>query len=791
MSTSITTSSITKEQINSTALLKQLKPLFTTQNDRISRIEYCMYGVNNHNWLNDRYNENIPVYMQLRQSVNKLTAVEKDLNEKFEGIQETANTAFSDTRGIDVTIGSKVQVELNKIKSGLSDDLAGVKAGFETRLGDDRKRLDLIERALEQLEKTPVVTPPAKISRPVTPDKLGETVSRNIQKKMITDECNRILSEIMPSYCKEKSVLDKFLNHGEYASKLAKRLDEAEKRNSDLEKRLISQENTVKAVLIHSGDAKMVQIMFVHDTIEKILVEISSMSDAWFFKDRVTEEQAPDYSKFVTSPICLADMKIKNSEFSYKQFDWFVHDFRLMIKNAKDYNFPSKNAETTKPLILRVEKIFDQKIKDLPPKIYAKPNQQIQSHNSPNQQTFGMLPTPKMVALPSTATSSAVLTNILSNSNCTKVGPTVQISQEEAIQTEKTPQKRPVINRGDQEIKSIRESISVLDGNQNKIFNILGIPKSEVSEAVTSPPEKKSKMTPPPSIPQAHLQPISASVKSSKNSDGVANEPKSIPLVKGFSRLKGAVEMLMTNNKISTQRTEKLEEQYNVLYKHQQAAAQKTDDLNQCFSSLDNQQKAVSDKIEENINDLKLLIDKNKTESVQVLGQKTENLQKMIIVTRETITKGVNQIRENVNLQTHKCSALENMMNEQLGKAKLPEIEADVKTLKENLVTAFTEVDQKTKIMWALPLLQSHIHHASQPQQVQAIQNHNSQNQFIPPPYLPPIHNHQQHNHQQQQARQPYNQTNIPAAFRNTTGSPHFAGGSPQTNNSPKNTPQK
>ena len=364
----MTTSSITKEQINSTALLKQLKPLFTTQNDRISRIEYCMYGVNNHNWLNDRYNENIPVYMQLRQSVNKLTAVEKDLNEKFEGIQETANTAFSDTRGIDVTIESKVQVELKKIKSGLSDDLTGVKAGFETRLGDDRKRLDLIERALEQLEKTPVLATPAKISRPVTPDKLGETVSRNIQKKMITDECNRILSEILPNYCKEKSVLDKFSNHGENASKLAKRLDEAEKRNSDLEKRLISQENTVKAVLIHSGDAKMVQIMFVRDTIEKILVEISSMSDAWFFKDRVTEEQAPDYSEFVTSPICLADMKIKNSEFSYKQFDWFVHDFRLMIKNAKDYNFPSKNAETTKvtkPLILRVEKIFDQQIKDL------------------------------------------------------------------------------------------------------------------------------------------------------------------------------------------------------------------------------------------------------------------------------------------------------------------------------------------------------------------------------------------------------------------------------------------
>ena len=79
-----------------------------------------------------------------------------------------------------------------------------------------------------------------------------------------------------------------------------------------------------------------------------------------------------------------------------------------------------------------------------------------------------------------------------------------------------------------------------------------------------------------------------------------------------------------TNFDIS-QRTEKLEEQHNVLYKHQQAAAQKTDNLNQCFSSLDNQQKAVSDKIEENINDLKLLIDKNKTESVQVLGQKTEN----------------------------------------------------------------------------------------------------------------------------------------------------------------------
>ena len=363
----------------------------------------------------------------------------------------------------------------------------------------------------------------------------------------------------------------------------------------------------------------------------------------------------------------------------------------------------------------------------VPPNVYAKPNQQTQSHNSPNQQTFGMLPTPKMVALPSTATSSAVLTNILSNSNCTKVGPKVQISQEEAIQTEKTPQKRPIINRDDQEIKSIRESISVLDGNQNKIFNILGIPKSEVSKVVTSPPEKKSRMTPPPSIPQAHLQPISASVKSSKISDGVANEPKSLPLVKGFSRLKGAVETLMTNNKISTKRTEKLEEQHSVLYKHQQSAAQKTDDLDKCFSSLDNQQKAVSDKIEENINDLKLLIDKNKTESVQVLGQKTENLQKMII----RITKGVNEIRETVNSQTHKCFDLENMMNEQLGKAKLPEIEADVKTLKENLVTALTEVDQKTKIMWALPLLQSHIHHVSQPQQVQAIQNHNSQNQFI------------------------------------------------------------
>jgi len=797
MSTAITTTSVIKEQNSKTALLKQLKPLFEIQNDRISKIEYCMYGVNNHNWLNEKYMKNIPVYLLVRQGANKLTEIEKDLNEKFEGIQETANIAFSDTRGIDVTIEKKIEAELKKAKSSLNEDLVGVKAGFETRLSEDKKRLDLIEKALVQLEKTPVgnacMGTPVKNSRPVTPDKMGETVNRNIQKKMITDECNRILSEILPSYCKEKSVAERFLNHGKNHEKLVKRLDEAENKNLDLEIRLKTQENNVNAMkqlLKDSGDSKMVQTMLVRDTTEKILVEISSMSDAWFFKDRVTEELAPDYSKFVTSPICLMDMKTKNSEYAYTQLDWFVHDFRLMIKNAKDYNFPSDNAETTKPLILRVEKIFEQKLKDLPPNVWIKTVEKVHpkssAENSTNN-TFEMLPTPKLIAPPSTASSSAVITNILSNSNCTKIGPQVQISPEKVIHTDKTPSKRPLLNKDDlvstflSRFQIIRESISVLDRNQNKIFSLLGISKSEVCKA---PPEKKSKLTAPndrvspPDILQSHLQPILGSLKS----NSIPLEPKSVPLIKGFSRLKGVVENLQTTYKVFAEKTGKLEEDFSVLDKQQKSVSEKTEDLGKCFSSLDNQQKAVSDKMEENFNDLKVLIDKNKTDGNQVFAQKVK-----VAAGIAKLLKGINDINENVNSQTYKCNTLETTMDE----ANLPELRTDIKKLKvESLdaVTAYTEIVQKTGIIWTLPILQQHIHHASQPQQVQTVQNYNSQNQFNPnqPQYM--------QNQSHQPSHQQYTQNNIPTPNqfpRNTTGSPHFAAGSPQTNNSPKNTPQK
>ena len=78
-------------------ILSRLKPLFLTQNHRLEQIEYCMYGVNNAKWLNSNYSKNIPIYFLMMQNSSNIKKLEEKLETRLAGVQETAESAFSDT----------------------------------------------------------------------------------------------------------------------------------------------------------------------------------------------------------------------------------------------------------------------------------------------------------------------------------------------------------------------------------------------------------------------------------------------------------------------------------------------------------------------------------------------------------------------------------------------------------------------------------------------------------------------------------------------------------------------
>ena len=587
MSTSITTTSTTATAEQK--LLKQLEPLFSIQNKRIDKIEYCMYGVNNANWLNENiFHKNIPIYFIVRQNTSKIEQVEKELTQKFLGIEETANTAFSDTRSIEPLIQKKVDDELKKVKSSLDDEFKKVKTSFgdsmnkaikenqdkvdknvqmsktkiDERLQNNKKRIDQLEKAVLLLEKVPAKldrNSPVKFDKQTSPDKMTESTNKQVQKQIIKDECGKILTDLMKNYCKKNEVEEVKKKFTELSTQLKL---ETEK-TVDLEKRLNCQEKNVKfmtQMFKTLGNKNILHLIFIRDSIEKIINDILDTSDGTLFRDPVTEHIAPHYFDVIKDPICLLDMKKKNSEGFYKTIQMFITDFNLMITNCKNYNFPDinkpklypvrTNEKVLRPMVERTENMFFQKINELK-KLQAKEvqswpepkeSQNCSMQNSPapkpgNENSHKInnnrptVQTPLVSPSVNNQRTHNTLTNILSNPATNKVGPEVQISPDrtrsnspsihansphQAHQnlalnnsalnnSSKRPllpdsSKRPLLPENSaQSVQDLSKKISIVSQQQNKILETLGISISDLNANIdSSPSNKKARIAPPP-----------------------------------------------------------------------------------------------------------------------------------------------------------------------------------------------------------------------------------------------------------------------------------------------------
>lgn len=77
-----------------------------------------------------------------------------------------------------------------------------------------------------------------------------------------------------------------------------------------------------------------------YDSMSKVISSVISNRDSWVFHEPVDEAQVPGYYDKIKNPICLFQMRDKNTRREYKSLRELEADFKLLVNNSETFNGP-------------------------------------------------------------------------------------------------------------------------------------------------------------------------------------------------------------------------------------------------------------------------------------------------------------------------------------------------------------------------------------------------------------------------------------------------------------------